>query len=122
MKQMEPFTKGGGHDEAEFSDLGLLDAQSLTGKTGEVVIVSHLNKLEVFKIVHDDIDSAEVKEKMLYFIENREVKVLLREKLLMKPTKELKYVHYLLRVEYQTSRSWSNMIIDTIRRRIQFKK
>ena len=33
-------------------------------------------------------------------------------------TKELKYNHYLLRVEDETSRLWSNMILAIIKRRI----
>lgn len=36
----------------------------------------------------------------------------------MKSTKELKYVHYLLRVRNQTTKCWHDMILETIRRRI----
>ena len=71
MKQMKPFTRGGiGHAEAEFPDLGLLHTNSLTNRIREVVTIAHLSKLEAVKIVHDGFDGAEVKDKMLYFIEN----------------------------------------------------
>lgn len=52
MKEMEPFTRGGiGHSEAEYYDFGLLDKHSLTNRTGEVVSITHLNKLEAIKSI-----------------------------------------------------------------------
>lgn len=95
MKHMEPFTRGGiGHTDAKFSNLELLDSHSLTNMSGEVVTASQLDKLEVVKIVNDCFDGAEIEEKMWYFMVNGEVKIVSREQLLMKPTKELKCVHY----------------------------
>lgn len=41
------------------------------------------------------------------------------EELLIKSTKELKYVHYLLKVKNQVTKEWSEMILATIRRRFQ---
>lgn len=50
MKQMEPLTIGSiGHVDAEIFNLELLDKHSLTDIIGEVVSVTHLEKLEVVK-------------------------------------------------------------------------
>lgn len=46
-----------------------------------------------------------------------EVNFFSREPLPMKSTKELKYIYSLFRVEYKTTRRWSSMILDTIKRR-----
>ena len=37
---------------------------------------------------------------------------------MIKSTKELKYVHYLLRIKNQVTKEWSEMILTTIRKRI----
>lgn len=56
----------------------------------EAVTAAHLSKLEAVKVVHDGSDGANIKENMLYFLESGEVKIIYRERLLMKSTKELK--------------------------------
>lgn len=77
MKQMEPFTRGGiGHTYSKFSDLSLLDYQSRNDRMREIVTAIHLDRLEIVKNVNDDFDGVEAKEKIIYFMENGEVKIL----------------------------------------------
>lgn len=59
---------------------------------------------------------------MLYFMVNGEVKVVYKEQLLIKSSKVLKYVDYLLNVENEATRNWSRVILDVIRVRVQNKK
>lgn len=56
---------------------------------------------------------------MVYFLKGGSVEMITLQELLMKSTKELKYVHYLLKPKNQVYVSWSNMILNAIRKRIQ---
>ena len=50
------------------------------------------------EIVHDTHDRIRKKEKLIYFLDDGTTTLLSMEDLLIKTTKELKYVHYLLEV------------------------
>ncbi|KAK1387712.1 hypothetical protein POM88_015890 [Heracleum sosnowskyi] len=50
-------------------------------------------------------------------MEDGSVKILSIQDLLIKTTKELKYVHYLLKWKNEVCKVWSDMILSTIRRR-----
>ena len=49
------------------------------------------------------------------------VKSFTLQQLLLKTVTELKYIHYLLRVENEVTRNWSFMILDVIKRRAMTK-
>ncbi|KAK1369588.1 hypothetical protein POM88_035680 [Heracleum sosnowskyi] len=55
---------------------------------------------------------------ILYFMKDGSVKILCIQDLLMKATQELKYIHYLLRWKNKVCKEWSDMILSTIRRRL----
>lgn len=50
-------------------------------------------------------------------MKNKSVKKISLQELLVKSTKELKYVHYLLKAGNEVSKLWSRMILSTIRKR-----
>lgn len=105
MKEMQPFTRGGiGSKDAELIKILYADPHALTDRIGEKLTSSHLDKLEVVEIVHDHFDTADGKDKKIYFMADGSVKKLSIEELLVKSSKELKYVHYLLRVKNQVTR------------------
>ncbi|KAK1352207.1 hypothetical protein POM88_053471 [Heracleum sosnowskyi] len=118
LKQMSSYTRGGiGHRDAEFLNMTYVDPYSLT-EIGGTLTSEHLNNLLTVDIVIDCHDGFEKKEKLLYFMKDGSVKILSIQDLLMKTTKELKYVHYLLRWKNQVCKVWSDMILSTIRRRL----
>ncbi|KAK1405458.1 hypothetical protein POM88_005063 [Heracleum sosnowskyi] len=91
LKQLSSNSKGGiGHRDGEYLNMSYVDPYSLT----------------------------EIGEKLLYFMKDDSVKILSIQDLLMKTTQELKYVHYLLRWKNQVYKEWSDMILSTIRRRL----
>ena len=70
------------------------------------------------EIVNDKYDGIGKKQRMIYFLIDKTTRVLSMEDLLMKTTKELKYVHYILKVKDKTTEIWSNIILSKIRKRI----
>jgi len=99
----------------------LLDKNTLTENLGERVSPSHLEKVEAVKIVYRKINDNDVREEILYFLRDDKVKSFTLQQLLMKTVTELKYIHYLLRVENSVTRNWSSMILEVIRRRVMTK-
>ncbi|KAK1372305.1 hypothetical protein POM88_028498 [Heracleum sosnowskyi] len=118
LKQMSSYTRGGiGHRDAEFLNMTYVDPYSLT-EIGGTLTSENLNNLLAVDIVIDCHDGFEKKEKLLYFMRDGSVKILSIQDLLMKTTQELKYVHYLLRWKNQVYKVWADMILSTIRRRL----
>ncbi|KAK1372998.1 hypothetical protein POM88_029191 [Heracleum sosnowskyi] len=116
LKQLTNNSRGGiGHRDAEYLNMPYLDPYSLT-EIGGTLTSKHLNNLLVVDIVIDCHDGFEKKEKLLYFMKDGSVKILSIQDLLMKTTKELKYVHYMLKWKNEVY-VWSDMILSTIRRR-----
>ncbi|KAK1393726.1 hypothetical protein POM88_012782 [Heracleum sosnowskyi] len=117
LKQMSHNSRGGiGHRDAEFLNMPHVDPHSLT-EIGGNLTSEHLNNLQAVDIVLDCHDGTEKKEKLLYFMKDGSVKVTSIQELLVKTTKELKYVHYLLKWKNEVCKEWSDMILSTIRRR-----
>ncbi|KAK1379789.1 hypothetical protein POM88_026533 [Heracleum sosnowskyi] len=117
LKQMPHNSRGGiSHRDDEFLNLPYVDPHSLTDIGGNLTS-EHLNNLQVVDLVLDCHDGAEKKEKLLYFMKDGSVKKISIQELLVKSTKELKYVHYLLRCKNKVCKEWSDMILSTIRRR-----
>ncbi|KAK1394766.1 hypothetical protein POM88_013822 [Heracleum sosnowskyi] len=94
-----------------------IDPYSLT-KIGGTLTSENQNNLLAVDIVIDCHDGIEKKEKLLSFMKDGSVKILSIQDLLMKTTQELKYVHYLLRWKNEVCKVWSDMILSTIRRRL----
>ncbi|KAK1382174.1 hypothetical protein POM88_019909 [Heracleum sosnowskyi] len=97
--------------------MSYVDPYSLT-EIGGTLTSEHLNNLLDVDIVIDCHDGIEKKEKFLYFMKDSSVKILSIQDLLMKTTQELKYVHYLLRWKNKVCKVWSDMILSTIKRRL----
>ncbi|KAK1369592.1 hypothetical protein POM88_035684 [Heracleum sosnowskyi] len=111
-------SRGGiGHMDAEFLNIPHVDPHALT-EIGGILTSEHLNNLLAIDIVIDCHDGTEKKEKLLYFMKDGSVKVMTIQELLVKTTKELKYVHYLLRWKNKVCKEWSDMILSTIKRRL----
>ncbi|KAK1367121.1 hypothetical protein POM88_042682 [Heracleum sosnowskyi] len=118
LKQLSSNTRGGiGHRDAEYLNMSYVDPYSLT-EIGGTLTSENLNNLLAVDIVIDCHDGSDKKEKLLYFMKDGSVKILSIQDLLMKTTQELKYVHYLLRWKNQVCKVWSDMILSTIRRRL----
>ncbi|KAK1404093.1 hypothetical protein POM88_003698 [Heracleum sosnowskyi] len=110
-------SRGGiGHRDAEFLNIPHVDPYALT-EIGGILTSEHLNNLLAVDIVIDCHDGTEKKEKLLYFMRDGSVKILSIQDLLVKTTKELKYVHYLLKWKNKVCKEWSDIILSTIRRR-----
>ena len=90
----------------------------LTATPDEVLTLDHLTRIEFVEIVHDKQDGIGKKEKMIYFLDNGTTRVLSVENLLIKTIKELKYVHYLLKVTDKVTEIWSIIILSNIKKRI----
>ena len=119
MRELQPHKRGGiGSSDAEFLGISYTNPHALVNKVGEELTSIHLNRPEAVEIVHDSFDNASGKNKMIYLMEDRSSKKLSIEELLIKSTKELKYVHYLLRLKNQVTKELSEIILATIRRRI----
>ena len=122
LKLIKSRTRGGiGHSSMEILESDLLDIDTLTENLGERISPSHLEKVEAVKIVHRKINDNDVREEILYFFRDGKVKSFTLQQLLMKTVTELKYIHYLLRVENKVTRNWSSMILEVIRRRVMTK-
>ncbi|KAK1388151.1 hypothetical protein POM88_016329 [Heracleum sosnowskyi] len=118
MRQMANNSRGGiGHSDAEYLNTPQVDPYALT-EIGGILTSENLNNLLSVDIVIDCHDGSEKKEKLLYFMRDSSVKILSIQDLLVKTTKELKYVHYLLRWKNEVCKVWSDMILSTIRRRL----
>ncbi|KAK1379655.1 hypothetical protein POM88_026399 [Heracleum sosnowskyi] len=118
LKQLTSNSRGGiGHRDAEYLNMSYVDPYSLT-EIGGTLTSENLNNLLAVDIVIDCHDGIEKKEKLLYFMKDGSVKILSIQDLLMKTTQELKYVHYLLRWKNEVCKVWSDMILSTIRRRL----
>ncbi|KAK1385769.1 hypothetical protein POM88_023504 [Heracleum sosnowskyi] len=118
LKQLTSNSRGGiGHRDAEYLNMSYVDPYSLT-EIGGTLTSENLNNLLDVDIVIDCHDGIEKKEKLLYFMKDGSVKILSIQDLLMKTTQELKYVHYLLRWKNKVCKVWSDMILSTIRRRL----
>ncbi|KAK1356527.1 hypothetical protein POM88_049783 [Heracleum sosnowskyi] len=118
MKQLSSNSRGGiGHRDAEYLNMSYVDPYSLT-EIGGTLTSENLNNLLAVEIVIDCHDGFDKKEKLLYFMKDGSVKILSIQDLLMKTTQELKYVHYLLRLKNQMCKVWSDMVLSTIRRRL----
>ncbi|KAK1402414.1 hypothetical protein POM88_002019 [Heracleum sosnowskyi] len=118
LKQLSSNSRGGiGHRDAEYLNMSYVDPYSLTEIRGTLTS-KNLNNLIAVDIVIDCHDGFDKKEKLLYFMKDGSVKILSIQDLLMKTTQELKYVHYLLRSKNQICKEWSDMILSTIRRRL----
>ncbi|KAK1394055.1 hypothetical protein POM88_013111 [Heracleum sosnowskyi] len=116
LKQMPHNSRGGiGHRDAEFLNMPYVDPHSLTDIGGNLTS-EHLNNLQSVDIVLDCHDGAG-KKKLMYFMKDGSVKVMPIQELLVKTTKELKYVHYLLKWKNKVCKEWSDMILSTIMRR-----
>ena len=70
------------------------------------------------KLILDKHDGSESEPKILLLLQNDQIQVLSLDEPMIMSTKELKYIHYLLRVEDETSRLLSSMILANITRRI----
>ncbi|KAK1390006.1 hypothetical protein POM88_018184 [Heracleum sosnowskyi] len=118
LRQMANNSRGGiGHKDAEYLNTPHVDPYALT-EIGGILTSENLNNLSSVDIVIDCHDGSEKKEKLLYFMRDGSVKILSIQDLLVKTTKELKYVHYLLRWKNEVCKVWSDMILSTIRRRL----
>ncbi|KAK1401566.1 hypothetical protein POM88_001171 [Heracleum sosnowskyi] len=118
LKQLSSNSRGGiGHRDGEYLNMSYVDPYYLT-EIGGTLTSENLNNLLAVDIVIDCHDGFEKKEKLLYFMKDGSVKILSIQDLLMKTTQELKYVHYLLRWKNQVYKEWSDMILSTIRRRL----
>ncbi|KAK1377273.1 hypothetical protein POM88_033466 [Heracleum sosnowskyi] len=118
LKQLTSNSRGGiGHRDAEYLNMSYVDPYSLT-EIGGTLTSENLNNLLSVDIVIDCHDGSEKKEKLMYFMRDGSVKILSIQDLLVKTTKELKYVHYLLRWKNEVCKVWSDMILVTIRRRL----
>ncbi|KAK1351406.1 hypothetical protein POM88_054379 [Heracleum sosnowskyi] len=118
LKQLSSNSRGGiGHRDAEYLNMSYVDPYSLT-EIGGTLTSENLNNLLAVDIVIDCHDGFDKKEKLLYFMKDGSVKILSIQDLLMKTTQELKYVHYLFRSKNQMCKEWSDMILSTIRRRL----
>ncbi|KAK1394509.1 hypothetical protein POM88_013565 [Heracleum sosnowskyi] len=118
LKQLSSNSRGGiGHRDGEYLNMSYVDPYSLT-EIGGTLTSENLNNLLAVDIVIDCHDGFEKKEKLLYFMKDGSVKILSIQDLLMKTTQELKYVHYLLRWKNQVYKVWADMILSTIRRRL----
>ena len=78
----------------------------------------HLTRVEFVEIVHDTHDGVEKKEKMIYFLDDGTTRVLSMEDLMIKTTKELKYIHYHLIVTNKVTEIWSSIILSNMKKRI----
>ncbi|KAK1371557.1 hypothetical protein POM88_037649 [Heracleum sosnowskyi] len=117
LKQMPHNTRVGiGHRDAEFLNMPYVDPHALVEFGGNLTS-EHLNNLQAVDIVLDYHDGAEKKEKLLYFMKDGSVKKISIQELLVKTTKELKYVHYLLKWKNRVCKEWSDLILSTIRLR-----
>ncbi|KAL8101171.1 hypothetical protein AgCh_033160 [Apium graveolens] len=122
LKLIKSRTRSGiGHSNMEILRYDLLDINTLTENLGERISPSHLEKVEAVKIVHRKINDNNAREEILYFFKDGKVKNFTIQQLLMKNVTELKYIHYLLRVENSVTRNWSSMILEVIRRRVMTK-
>ncbi|KAL8107977.1 hypothetical protein AgCh_024405 [Apium graveolens] len=122
LKLIKSRTRGGiGHSNMEILRSDPLDTNTLIENLGERISPSHLEKVEAVKIVHRKIHDNNVREEILYFFRDGKVKSFTLKQLLMKTVTELKYIHYLLRVENSVTRNWSLMILEVIRRRVMMK-
>ncbi|KAK1369607.1 hypothetical protein POM88_035699 [Heracleum sosnowskyi] len=111
-------SRGGiGHRDVEYLNTPHVDPYALT-EIGGILTSENLNNLLSVDIVIDCHDGSEKKEKLLYFMRDGSVKILSIQDLLVKTTKELKHVHYLLRWKNEVCKVWSDMILSTIRRRL----
>ncbi|KAK1360127.1 hypothetical protein POM88_044601 [Heracleum sosnowskyi] len=118
LKQLTSNSRGGiGHRDVEYLNMSYVDPYSLT-EIGGTLTSKNLNNLLAIDIVIDCHDGFDKKENLLYFMKDGSVKILSIQYLLMKTTQELKYVHYLLRSKNQMCKEWSDMILSTIRRRL----
>ncbi|KAK1378500.1 hypothetical protein POM88_025244 [Heracleum sosnowskyi] len=118
LRQMANNSRGGiGHRDAEYLNTPHVDPYALT-EIGGILTSENLNNLLSVDIVIDCHDGSEKKEKLLYFMRDGSVKILSIQDLLVKTTKELKYVHYLLRWKNEVCKVWSDMILSTIKRRL----
>ena len=118
LKQLSSNSRGGiGHRDTEYLNMTYVDPYSLT-EIGGTLTSENLNNLLAVDIVIDCHDGFDKKEKLLYFMKDGSVKILSIQDLLMKTTQELKYVHYLLKRKNQVCKVWSDMILSTIRRRL----
>ncbi|KAK1380079.1 hypothetical protein POM88_026823 [Heracleum sosnowskyi] len=118
LKQLSSNSRGGiGHRDGEYLNMSYVDPYSLT-EIGGTLTSENLNNLLAVDLVIDCHDGFEKKEKLLYFMKDGSVKILSIQDLLMKTTQELKYVHYLLRWKNQVYKEWSDIILSTIRRRL----
>ncbi|KAL8104641.1 hypothetical protein AgCh_028751 [Apium graveolens] len=93
------------HHEAEFVNSRMVNF-TLDDRPGQEVTIDHLNRLEALKIIIDKHNGSKPKEKIMLMLEGDQVQVLSSDKLLMMSTNELKYIHYLLMVENQSSKEW----------------
>lgn len=105
----------GGH--IEFEKMVYTNPCPLTETLDETLTSDHLNRVEYVSIVIDSFDGAK-KKKIIYFLDDWTTRVIFMEDLLINCTKELKYIHYLLRVTNSLSKLWSIIILSTIRNRI----
>ncbi|KAK1396951.1 hypothetical protein POM88_006814 [Heracleum sosnowskyi] len=118
LRQMTNNSRGGiGHKDAEYLNTPHVDPYALT-EIGGILTSENLNNLLSVDIVIDCHDGSEKKEKLLYFMKDGSVKILSIQDLLVKTTKELKYVHYLVKWKNEVCKVWSDMILATIRRRL----
>ncbi|KAK1372473.1 hypothetical protein POM88_028666 [Heracleum sosnowskyi] len=118
LKKLTSNSRGGiGHRDAEYLNMSYVDPYSLT-EIGGTLTSENLNNLLAVDIVIDCHDGIEKKEKLLYLMKDESVKILCIQDLLMKTTQELKYVHYLLRWKNKVCKELSDMILSTIRRRL----
>jgi hypothetical protein len=115
---MQPRTRGGiGSAAAAFMHMDYKDPHSLNNHVGEPITAVHLDTLQAVQIVFDRWSGSEGQEKIIYFMVDGSTKIISVQELLVKPTKELQYVLYLLKVKNRVTKEWSDMILSTIRKR-----
>lgn len=101
------------------------DQASLKNHPHEDISQAHLDKLKSVQIVHETLDNGlNLKEKMLYFLEDGRVLEFEETELRMKDYKELEHVNYLLSQKNEVTRRWALSIkkhIDDRRKFIRVK-
>ncbi|KAL8089143.1 hypothetical protein AgCh_038785 [Apium graveolens] len=111
-------TSGLGSDREKFQTgikADIRDPFTLTDKPFEEITQKHLDKVFSAQVVMDTHDDSEVKEKLILFLINGRTYKLFESDMLKKSVKELQYIHYLLEVNSDVTRKWSEYILKTIK-------
>ena len=97
--------------------MSFTDRHFLMDRREDVLNADHLWNIEAVEVINDLHAGSEKIEKMIYFMKDGSVKILTHQELLIKSSKELMFVQYLLKKKEGVHENWNNMILSTIRRR-----